>query len=219
MLTEHPDWMRLLDLAEGRAAQDPDLSEHMAACHGCRERLEQVRAFVRILEDARMEDVPGELVQRTLERICAAGVPVGEISTSGTGEALRELIGSATRSLRELVAELIADSRTPSPALRGAAPSEAVMLRYRCEAYEVTLSVSPRTGSRPGMVTGQVVPLDVEALEPGGWAELSGSSLRTRAMLSEFGEFRIEAEVPGAGEVLIRTGDDLVRVPLPSDLG
>lgn len=218
MRTEHPEWKRLLDLAEGCGSREPDISEHMAACPDCRERLEQARAFIRILGDARMEHVPEYLVQSTLERLGVVGAPAAEKSTVGAAEAGKDWIDSAVHSLRELLAELIADSRTPSPALRGTAVSEPVILRYGCKAYEITLSLLPRTGSRSRSIIGQVVPLDAEALEPGGWVELSGSSGHPRSGLSEFGEFRIDADDCGAGEILIRTGADLVRVPLPSEV-
>ena len=218
MCREHPDWRKLLDYAESGAQDSPSVSEHLAACPCCRERLDQARAFVRLLGDARLEDVPESLVQRTLERLGIIGVPAEDRATRDTVGGLKEQIASAAGALTGILAVLVADSRTPTPAMRGATAAEPCLLRYRCPAYEITVSVPMRSAPGRRVILGQVVPLAAESLEPGGWAETPGSSAGPRAELSEFGEFRLETEETGLSEVLIRIGTDLIRVPLPSDL-
>jgi len=197
MTIGHPSWEELVRHLE---TGEPDLREHTRRCSRCDGIVKSATLLLEGLRNARLPMPPRHLVEATLARVTAE-------ASRRPGFAAK--LGSA---LREIGAALVADSRVPSHALRGAATAVPRMLLYETDRHRIAISIAG--GNTPGTtdLLGQVSPKTGASLEPGGRATLSCGTESLEDSLTEFGEFAFRGVARGVHRIAVELGGDVIRV-------
>ena len=104
-----------------------------------------------------------------------------------------DLLRKTKDKFDELVANLVADSLTPSHAVRGTSLASPRLVVYETTEFSVSLSLSPIQKEGGLEILGHVMPKLADSIPPGGRAILRGASAPTVTPLSKHGEFRFAA--------------------------
>lgn len=195
MSKNHPTWEAILHFVEGRESA-PDLTEHLADCPACAERVDRARAVLALLGEARLPDPPESLLARTREILRKEPTPLAVFS---------QRVG---RILREIWARPHGDSLRPNLALRGPGENETRTQLFEAEGYSVAVMSAP-TGD--GLrLHGQVTPPADAELPAGALAYFGG----VEETLDDLGEFHIETSATEIFELAIVLEDLLIRLRL-----
>jgi hypothetical protein len=193
----------------------------MRGCEHCSALLLRAEKLLQTFADARgLSHPPKHLLQRVLQAILSesdASAPAAGMdlpAETATGDDWWQQVRAG---LREVIAELIADSVEPSPVLRGVASAEPRMLLYETDAFSITLSLKPGQSPATRDWIGQVAPRGSHELPPEGQAILRREGRQKTVWLSAYGEFAFREEPEGVSELSIAVGEYLVHLPLPED--
>jgi hypothetical protein len=184
--SEHPTWREILDAVESPTGPSSGFETHLDRCSSCRAEREAAVRLLGLLERARLAQVPESLMERTLARLHEE---TGDTVT-GPSSAWELLLAELRAGLQELSGQLVADSLTPSPAVRGAEPSGPRTLLYETESYSVSLALGRGDAGTAGVsLRGQVIPRIGDCLPAGSRAILHRADQVTETRLDDLGEF------------------------------
>jgi hypothetical protein len=207
MAERHADWEELIEIAIG--GNDAPTNQHVSECATCREQLLIAREVVTSLFAAGVDEPGIGTINRAVRAVTAE-------AAEARGASLADHVRSAVESLRDaLVAGLVADSWTPSVAVRGATTAWPRVLVYETADHSISLSMTPGEIERSTSIVGQVVPRGSEVLPDPRRATLLGDGGERVTDLTEFGEFTF-ADALGATRLEILLGEQPICIdPLP----
>ncbi len=217
MCDRHVSWEEILEALESTGLANTTVGSHGITCPRCARLAEEARAILGLLVDARLPVPPTALVERTLVRLRALSGPaaVEEMPRPALGpQAVVERLKSA---VRESWAALTADSRQPSPALRGDWVASPRTLRYETPDYAVTLSIRPGGELDVRNVLGQLVPRRGPSLPPDACAKAARGDQMLEAPISATGEFQLAGVPASCEEIALLLGGDWIRMRLPGE--
>ncbi len=217
MSQKHASWSeilnQILNALESPGATDSDIGSHIETCPRCERLADEARWILGLFADARLQPPPQALVEKSLEVVRQE---FARKAAAAVGQGLRRTLRDMAARSTEVAATLVADSRLPSPALRGGSVEASPrMLLYDTDTYAVTLSVVSRGKEKRCDVMGQVTPKTEVALPEGGWATAEAAGESFEVPLAALGEFRLRGLDPRLDEVSILLGDQHIRLPLP----
>jgi len=214
---DHPTWDDLISHAQDPTA-DRSIDAHISHCSPCREQLDEALRLLAIFRDAREArfSAPDRAeAKRILAEELKRQARIGAVSV---GERLRE----TAATLKEVWADLVLDSLSPSHALRGGAGTAAPrMLLYETGDHTITLSLP--AGSPPGApqaLHGQVAPRGDAPLPFNAQAFFEDAATGGRAegvTLSPEGSFSLPAIPEGQASLTLILADEKIHLRLPQE--
>ncbi len=215
MRDRHVSWEEILEALESTGLANSTVGSHVATCSRCARLVEEARAILGFLVDARLPVPPPALVERTLVRLRALSGPAVAADTPRPALGPLSLVERLKSAVQETWATLTADSRQPCRALRGDWMAAPRMLRYETPDYAVTLSIAPGTKRELRDVLGQLVPRRAPSVPADACATAVRGEEMLEASISATGEFRLTGVPASCEEVGILLGKDWIRMRLP----
>lgn len=212
---QHPDWETIL--AHVERGDDPGVAAHCAACPRCARNAEALRGLLSALEDARLPEIPMDLLERTLASLQLSPAVAGVASGArDSGAVLEAWIARLGRPVRAVIAVLMADSyASPATSLRGTGATRERTLFYEAGACRLALQLADtESGSRS--LRGQMMTSAGQVIPPATRAAVASADGLAEYPLSDLGEFEIPSLPGDATSVSILIADQLIRIDLPS---
>ena len=199
MISSHPPFDRLADLAEGLLdeADCATVERHVAACSRCADDVDWLTHTIGLMRSDDSVSAPEHVINRAIR-----------LFNTYTASEPR-----STGILEHLVAMLRFDSAQTAPAfgLRVGADDASRQLLFDAQPYELELRTRPMAGG--WSVTGQLLG-PAETVDYGE-VELIGQDARVHAPLSELLEFSFPAVPSGTYRLELRF-DDARAIEIPS---
>lgn len=212
---EHVAWHDLVDALESASGLPAAMRGHLDRCASCRRLSRAAAQLLALLQNARLPRLPGELVERTVDRVL--GEP---LSTDGGQSAVwQRLLASLREGLTEIRAAEVVNP-LPAPAWRGGGSSTGRAMLFETDAYSVTLMVQADDPQGYGNLWGQVIPVASGEIPGGSYALLHWPDQVARSPVGDSGEFSFRTVPAAPLRLAIVLGRQFLSLgPLPKPAG
>jgi hypothetical protein len=189
--SKHIPFVKLADLAEGRASADEQNAAHLSACSACAGELQRLGQVMELMRTDKSIDAPRDVFASALN-IFRSAEPSGERSL-----------------LRRIVAALTFDSSsnmTPAFGVRSG-QSAARQLLFSAGDSDIDLRISSEDDQ--WIVTGQLLGSECG----GGRVELAGENGSAEADLNDVCEFTLPPVAAGSYTLRLRISESEIEIP------
>jgi len=185
----HIAFEALVDIAEKRLISGAleIAMAHVEVCSACSDKLRQLQQVIRLMKTDTAEDAPRDVL--------ASAINIFQPQTTPT-------------ALRRVVAALIFDSRSASPAF-GMRSLRTDWRQMLYSAHDTDIDLRVRVQNEECIVTGQVIQEGCN----GGLVEISGATGSTQANLNALCEFTLPAMPIGKYSLRVVLPDVEIEIP------